>query len=209
MDNLPLEISVIVPAYQAENTVRRALKSVASQTRVPKEVIVVDDGSKDGTALVAESMRNSMAGINLKVLRQDHQGAGAARNTAIREAQLEYVAFLDDDDHWSSDHIENLLKMVKLNDEFDLAISDFTVTINNDLQQTHFMEEFCNDFKETIYVKPGPFFQCCLFKRSLLQQPEDLFDTNAIPSEDWDFFMNLSERNPLIVHSSHIGFYWN
>ena len=116
MDNLPLEISVIVPAYQAENTVGRALKSVASQTRVPKEVIVVDDGSKDGTALVAEAMRNSMAGINLKVLRQDHQGAGAARNTAIREAQLEYVAFLDADDEWLPEKLERSMKVMSQTD---------------------------------------------------------------------------------------------
>ena len=116
MDNLPFQISVIVPAHRAEKTICRALKSVANQTRIPAEIIVVDDGSKDGTALAAEAMRDCMGGINLKVLRQDHQGAGAARNTALREARLEYVAFLDADDEWLPKKLERSMQVISQTD---------------------------------------------------------------------------------------------
>ena len=113
MKNLSHKISVIVPAYQAASTVGRALKSVVNQTTMPAEVSVVDDGSNDGTAQVAEAMREFMGDVDLKVLRQIHRGAGAARNLAIKEAKLEYVAFLDADDEWLPEKLERSMEVIK------------------------------------------------------------------------------------------------
>ena len=94
------DVSVIIPAYRAGATIRRALKSVAAQTLKPRQVIVVDDGSEDGTYEEAMAMAGTMIGVDLKVVRQENQGAGAARNRALREATGTYAAFLDADDEW-------------------------------------------------------------------------------------------------------------
>jgi len=94
------DVSVITPAYRAATTIGRALRSIAAQTLRPREVIVVDDGSEDGTYEAALAFSKTMNGIDLKVVRQDNQGAGAARNRALREATGAYVAFLDADDEW-------------------------------------------------------------------------------------------------------------
>tara|TARA_Y100001936_G_scaffold198444_1_gene199533 strand:+ start:1135 stop:2031 length:897 start_codon:yes stop_codon:yes gene_type:complete len=103
---LPLDVSVIIPAYRAESTIGRALRSVAAQTAPPTEVIVVDDGSPDRTAATAEACRAEMGGIALRVVRQQNAGAGAARNEAIRNAGSAYVAFLDADDEWLPEKLE-------------------------------------------------------------------------------------------------------
>ncbi len=96
----PADLSVIVPAYRAAETLPRALLSVAAQTVLPREVIVVDDGSGDGTFQVARAMADRLKGISLNVLWQGRRGAAAARNRALEVARGDLVAFLDADDAW-------------------------------------------------------------------------------------------------------------
>ena len=94
------DVTVVIPAFQAENTIDRALASVLAQTVLPRAVIVVDDGSTDGTMAAAEAWRAKIDKIDLRVVRQPNAGAGAARNRALRDAKTRYVAFLDSDDTW-------------------------------------------------------------------------------------------------------------
>ncbi len=94
------DVTVVMSAYCAEQTIARALSSVAAQTLRPRAAIVVDDGSPDHTGDAALACRGRMNGVELKIIRQDNAGAGAARNRALAEAETEYVAFLDADDEW-------------------------------------------------------------------------------------------------------------
>jgi cellulose synthase/poly-beta-1,6-N-acetylglucosamine synthase-like glycosyltransferase len=100
-----MTICVIIPAYKAALTIERALASVAAQTLKPEKVIVVDDGSSDGTFEIAEAFKDQFHGIELKVLSQKNLGAGAARNRAIDEATGDWLAFLDADDEWLPDKL--------------------------------------------------------------------------------------------------------
>lgn len=111
--SLPLDVSVIIPAYRAEATIGRALRSVVAQTSPPREVIVVDDGSSDGTSATAEACRTGMGDITLKVVRQQNAGAGAARNRAVREASSTFVAFLDADDEWLPEKLERSFEVME------------------------------------------------------------------------------------------------
>lgn len=110
---MPPEVSVIIPAYQASGTIVRALASVAAQTLKPHEVIVVDDGSDDGTYEAALSLENRMNGILLKVFRQPNRGAGVARNRAVMEASQPLIAFLDADDEWLPAKLERSMAHMK------------------------------------------------------------------------------------------------
>jgi teichuronic acid biosynthesis glycosyltransferase TuaG len=108
----PADVSVIIPAYRARETIGRALASVAGQTRKPREVVVVDDGSDDGTLEAAEAMAEQMNGIALSVESQDNQGAGSARNKALNKATSTYIAFLDADDEWMAEKIERSMTLL-------------------------------------------------------------------------------------------------
>ncbi|MBX9633673.1 MAG: glycosyltransferase [Magnetospirillum sp.] len=103
------DVSVIMPAYNNAGTVARALASIAGQTVRPREVIVVDDGSSDGTIAAVRAMADRMNGVVLKLFRQANNGAGAARNRAIAEAEGEWLAFLDADDEWLPAKLERSL----------------------------------------------------------------------------------------------------
>jgi len=94
-------ISVVIPTYNREHCVRQSLDSVFGQTFKDFEVIVVDDGSTDGTVEILKSY-----GDRIRLICQKNAGAGAARNTAIRVAQGKYVAFLDSDDQWRPEKLE-------------------------------------------------------------------------------------------------------
>jgi teichuronic acid biosynthesis glycosyltransferase TuaG len=118
------DVSAIVPAFNAQNSITRALASIAQQSLKPREVIVVDDGSTDGTYDAVIGMKESMNGIMLKVHRQENKGAGAARNRAIKEATSNYIAFLDADDEWLAKKIERSIAILKSRD-LELVAHDF------------------------------------------------------------------------------------
>ncbi len=86
-------VSLVIPAYNAEAYLREALDSAFAQTRPPDEVIVVDDGSGDRTPEIAASY-----GDRVRLLRQPNRGEAAARNTGVRVARGDLIAFLDADD---------------------------------------------------------------------------------------------------------------
>ena len=92
-------IAAIVPCFNGEAFLADALSSIRAQTRRPDEVIVVDDGSTDASAAVAES-------FGVTVVRQSNQGEGAARNAGLRAATSDVVAWLDADDRWRPQHLE-------------------------------------------------------------------------------------------------------
>ncbi len=106
---MPADVSVIMPAYNAATTVERALASIAAQTLLPTEVIVVDDGSSDDTVARVKAMAGRMNGIRLRLFRQSNQGAGAARNRAVAVAAGRWLAFLDADDQWLPAKLERSL----------------------------------------------------------------------------------------------------
>ncbi len=110
-----MTISVIIPAYKAARTIERALASVAAQTAKPGEVIVVDDGSEDGTFETAQAYTDKMNGIELKVYNQPNMGAGAARNHAINESKGDWLAFLDADDEWLPEKLSVSMKAIEEN----------------------------------------------------------------------------------------------
>ena len=104
------DVSVVMPAWRAQATIARALASIAAQTVRAREVIVVDDGSNDGTCAAAEAMSDMLAPTALKVFRQQNAGPGAARNRAIAESSGGLLAFLDADDEWLPEKLEISLK---------------------------------------------------------------------------------------------------
>lgn len=128
----PAPVSVIIPAYNAEATIGRALQSIAAQSLAPAEVIVVDDGSKDASADAAERMRAAMGPIRLVVITQKNQGAGAARNRAIAEATQPYLAFLDADDEWLPAKLERSMQVMQEGDYLLVAHDYLDTTPDGD-----------------------------------------------------------------------------
>jgi len=111
--------SVVIPLYNKRDYIQRAVGSVLSQTWQNFEVIVVDDGSTDGSAEVIECL-----GRRVRVVWQANAGEGAARNAGIFEAHHDWVAFLDADDAWYPDHLEELDRIRRNFPDCDVIATD-------------------------------------------------------------------------------------
>lgn len=102
-------ISVVIPLYNKEPYIARAVASVLSQTVLPGEVIVVDDGSTDSSVRIVESLGSAV----VRIISQANQGPGAARDVGIYNAKGEWTALLDADDIWLPNHLEEITKLIK------------------------------------------------------------------------------------------------
>ena len=139
-------VSVIIPAYNAEKTIGNALDTVFGQTYRPIEIIVIDDGSTDKTAEIVKdyvqgirivrdegsdpTIRTSPASeaIERKYIYQQNCGPSKARNSGIKAAMGEYIAFLDADDLWIKEKIEKQVELFTKDPKLDVIFSDTKVT---------------------------------------------------------------------------------
>lgn len=103
----PAPVSTIIPAYNAERYLAETLESVLGQMLVPRQIIVVDDGSSDRTAKIARGV------AAVTVMRTGHAGLGAALNTGLAAADEEFVALVDADDLWPPDKLEEQVRLMR------------------------------------------------------------------------------------------------
>lgn len=114
-------ISIIVPVYKVEKYLDKCIKSIVSQTYSNLEIILVDDGSPDKSGLICDKWE--MLDSRIKVLHQKNAGAGAARNTALKLAQGEFISFVDSDDYLSVNMFEHLLDYFE--EDIDIVECEF------------------------------------------------------------------------------------
>ena len=130
MRNNAENVSIIIPAYNAERWLARAIHSCLNQTRHALEIIVVDDGSTDQTAQIARGF-----GGCVKVLQQHNAGQGAARDLGIRHAQGNIVGFLDSDDELLPDMIATLLDLFREFPEVGAVFGAHLTKVNDHVQR--------------------------------------------------------------------------
>lgn len=103
-----MSIAIVVPVHNAEPYLERALNSIAEQERTPQEVIVVDDGSTDRSVEIARSHR-----VVTDLLESSWRNGAGTRNVGIEAASSKWIAFLDADDYWRSDHLEKSVALLE------------------------------------------------------------------------------------------------
>jgi len=140
-------VSVIIPAFCASRDIPDALASVFAQTFSDFEVVVVDDGSPDREALV-----EAIAPYRLRIryIEQSNQGAGAARNAAIRIARGRYLAFLDADDRWTPDFLRQQVGYLDAHVDVALVYGDAMLSGETPLAGRRYMEAAPSDGEVTL-----------------------------------------------------------
>jgi glycosyltransferase involved in cell wall biosynthesis len=121
-------ISVVIPAFNAEHYVAEAIQSALTQTLAPSEVIVVDDGSTDGTESVVRGFADTV-----RYHRQERAGNGAARNRGVELSEGDYVAFLDADDRFVRDKLERQMKVLAADPNVDVVFGHVREFISPEL----------------------------------------------------------------------------
>src|SRR5947209_6196529 len=119
--NRPPAVSVIIPAYRAVETISTALDSVLAQTYTDYEIIVINDGSPD--TMEFEGVLSSYD-KQINYIKQENKGPSGARNTGIRAARGNYIAFLDADDYWMESYLSEQISILSHDPGLDLIYTD-------------------------------------------------------------------------------------
>lgn len=186
-------ISVIIPTYNREATIKRAILSVLNQTICDLELIIVDDCSCDNTEKIVKEINDNR--ISYYKL-EKNSGACAARNFGINVAKGEYVAFQDSDDEWLPTKLEKQLEILK---------KEKAVAIFNKIK---LCDDQGNYIKTIPNIKDSKFITYkMLLNKSIIGTPalmikrsvlEDIrFDNNLPRLQDWDFVLTISKKYPI------------
>ena len=187
-----MRISAVIPSYNRGHTLQRALRSVFEQTSAVDEVILVDDGSTDGSS---DSAARQFP--ELKIIRQSRRGVSAARNRGILAARHDWIALLDSDDSWQANKIAAIREAAASHPGFELYHSD-EIWIRDGVR--------VNPMRK--HRKCGGWiFQRCLplcaispsttvISKATLQRL-GLFDESLPACEDYDLWLRLCHRLPV------------
>ncbi|UNT64589.1 glycosyltransferase [Acinetobacter towneri] len=102
--------SVVIPLYNKELSIKNTIQSVLNQSYQNFEILIINDGSVDGSVDVVKNIKDE----RIRLIHQNNQGVSSARNKGIQEAKYEWIAFLDGDDLWESNHLEEIVKMMNI-----------------------------------------------------------------------------------------------
>ena len=146
------KISVIVPVYMSEAYLEKCLDSILQQTYQNLEVILINDGSTDGSAAICQRYKNQDARV--KVYHKPNGGVASSRNRALEAVTGDYIVFVDNDDWLELDHIQSLYDLLKKTDA-DIAIGNFTQFIED--QGSFLIHVGADNYFEQVYSPFGWF----------------------------------------------------
>lgn len=192
--------SIVMPYYKNAHIVKRSVDSIIAQTVKDFELLIVDDGSEDNIDDIISEYGDS----RITVLHKKNGGVSSTRNFGISNAKGEYVCFLDSDDAWCEDHLEELSSMIDKYPENSFFITSHLRIGNSEVSSSDalvgyedvFVEEdfirLCFAGNEVIHTN-----SVCL-KREFLMADE-LFNTSASIGEDTDLWFRCAMRSPVVV----------
>ncbi|MBR5451483.1 MAG: glycosyltransferase family 2 protein [Clostridia bacterium] len=170
MSNNPM-VSLIIPFYNGENFVSRAVENLKKQDFRNFEIILVNDGSVDNTAQELENVKQNNADLDITVINKENGGVSTARNQGIDAAKGEWICFVDDDDVPSNDYISSLLSAVGENDT-KLAFGFFTREYSELNKQTSYNVKVYEDksfLREFLYNGINYHHCAAIFNKSLFE----------------------------------------
>ena len=177
-----------MPAYNAEPYLARAIESCLRQTEPPEEIIVVDDGSRDRTAEVAESFPAPVRVIRMGA----NQGVSAARNRGVRESTGDWLAFLDADDWFLPQKLEWQRKCIRENPNAVLVYTGFhIINLDGEQQEGYFFSQ--TELAWRVRYHCPILLSTSVLRREAFDAVEG-FDPAYPAAQDWDLWLRLAAR---------------
>jgi glycosyltransferase involved in cell wall biosynthesis len=183
-----MSVSVVIPAYNSSKFIAQTLESVLAQTYAAKEVLVIDDGSTDDTATIAEQF-----GAPVRVIRRQNARQAASRNFGVAEATGEWIAFVDADDIWESFKLERQMAELALHPDADVCYAARTELIHEeeDVRLGKYLPVPApEELRECLFEQTGFLPSTVVIRRSVFLAMNG-FDTRFKIVEDWDLWLRL------------------
>ena len=196
--------SVIVPLYNKEISIKNTIQSILNQKYQKFEVIIVNDGSTDNSAKIVESIDDE----RVRLVHQKNQGVSAARNRGIIEAKCEWIAFLDGDDLWEKDHLQELIKMMHILPNYKVYVTSFKfsddrIMFKHERSENIFsIENYYREamYEDLIWTSIVAINKACFDKVGY-------FNTQLNRGEDVDLWARLAKHYTIIKSSKITAIY--
>ena len=188
-----MKISVIIPTYNRKKTLARAIQSVINQSLSPFEILIIDDGSNDGTE---EWVKDNFQ--NIKYIYQNNHGVSSARNIGIENAYGDWVAFLDSDDEWLPNKLYEQVKAIDSNPEIKFFHTN-EIWIRNGIR----VNQMKKHKKYGGYIFEKCLDICRISPSSALIQKKvfdniGIFDESLRVCEDYDLWLRITSKYPVV-----------
>ena len=195
----PPIISVIIPLYNKETIIDRTIRSVLSQSFSDFELIVVDDGSTDGSVRVVEGFHDE----RIRLINQRNSGPGAARNTGANNAKGDWIIFLDADDELREGALFHFFKLIKDNPQIEVFCCEFVEKKQNMVFQQYVYKDGIvqNDFKAWFFEGVWPRTGATAFSRNIVLKCP--FNENIRRYEDLECVFRMFHHSAILL-SHHI-----
>jgi GT2 family glycosyltransferase len=192
---MPL-ISVIIPVYNGEKTIKETINSVLSQTVFDFELIVINDGSQDRTLEVVSDIPDP----RIKIFSYPNAGVAASRNRGLLHSCGQFIAFLDADDLWTSNKLEAQLKALQENPKAGVAYSwsNFINESNQLLQPGRRLTWDGDVYSKILVINFLEHGSNPLIRREALEAVGP-FEESLPPADDWDMWIRLAAKYPFVL----------
>jgi glycosyltransferase involved in cell wall biosynthesis len=190
-----IKISVILPVYNGEKYLLEAIQSVSSQNYSITEIIIIDDGSTDGTSQLIKQLDIA---IPIRYFYQENKGPAFARNVGIKNATGEWLCFIDSDDIWPQNKIKSALTYLKNNSEVDVlwGMTKFFFE-SNELKSKYFRNEIA---EKAIF---NTYLGAAFFRKNVFEMVGN-FDISLRFCEDLDWYLRAVEKKIRLVKTNNI-----
>jgi glycosyltransferase involved in cell wall biosynthesis len=188
-------VSVIIPTYNRKHIIEGAIKSALNQTFKDYEIIVVDDGSTDGTREFLESLS-----IPITIISKENGGVSSARNVGIQNAKGKYIAFLDSDDAWLPDKLKMQVEYLESHPDMPLVYTDEYIEVNGEvLPQMRFQRaDVGDDVKDNFllsgFVQKTPIHTSAVMVQKSILDEVGYFNETLKIHEDSELWNRISKK---------------
>ncbi len=192
------DVSVIIPVYNNPDVIN-SIESIRSQENYEvREIIVVDDGSRDNTFEVLQEYKNKHNLNILKLIKQKNGGPSAARNNGIKNAVGHYIAFLDSDDVWHKDKLREQMKVFENDKEISLVSTSINDKVFGNLKDKQVISFDMLLYHNYLYTST------IILKREVLGAV-GVFNENQKYSEDYDLWLRIAKRYKcVLINKSYV-----
>ena len=212
MNENSIYISVVIPLYNKQNAIAATLQSVMAQTYTHYEIIVVDDGSTDESAEVAEAtlLASRLSPLAFRLIRKSNGGVCSARNRGIQEAKYDYIALLDGDDLWDEHYLEEQVKLIQ--DFPEAKMWGVSIAFIKHSKQTKWNQGMGDGYRGYVENYFGT-SHSDLFCSSSVVINKDVFDKvgyfdeRIASSEDIDMWYRIILHYPVVFYDKVLAFY--
>ncbi|MHC5615217.1 MAG: glycosyltransferase [Nostoc sp.] len=184
-------ISVIIPSYNSEKTIKKTIESVLNQTFSDLELIVINDGSKDSTLEIISNFKDS----RIKVFSFENSGGNISRNRGLKYAVGKFVSFLDADDIWTADKLASQLQALQKNlgakvayswtdyidENGEILLSGTHITVNGNVYEKLLVSNFLENGSNPL-----------IYREALIELGG--FDESLNAAQDWDMWLRLASK---------------